>query len=81
MPQSDIFNILKKNITDILVGVEPNRISLEARLVDLGANSIDRMEITVSTMEDMDVKIPITEMGKVSNIGGLVELLYRFQNS
>ena len=81
MEMSEIFEVLKNNIVDVLADVAVEKITLDSRLIDLGANSIDRMEITVSTMEDLDVKVPIVELGKVQNIRGLVEVIHRFKAS
>jgi polyketide biosynthesis acyl carrier protein len=43
---------------------------------DLGANSIDRMDIIVQSMNDLKVKIPMIEFGRLKNIEGIVEVLF-----
>jgi polyketide biosynthesis acyl carrier protein len=48
---------------------------------DLGANSIDRMDIVTQTMEDLAIKIPLVELAKVQNIQELVDLLYEQKSS
>lgn len=76
--RNDLLQCLKKNILEILPGVEPDKISGAGRLVDLGANSIDRAEIAIRTMEDLSVKIPLIEFAQVQNIAGLLDLFAKY---
>lgn len=76
MNKERIFEIVKKQILDILPVVSITDIELSKQLKDLGANSMDRMEIVISSMEEVGVKIPLLEFAKVANIDGLVTLLY-----
>jgi polyketide biosynthesis acyl carrier protein len=80
MTQDDVFAVVKKNIREVLVHLDGQAIPLEARLKDLGANSLDRAEITIQCLEDLQIKIPLVELGGVENIKGLVELLTRKVN-
>lgn len=80
MTQEDVFAVVKKNIREVLVHLDGQEIPLEARLKDLGANSLDRAEITVQCLEDLQIKIPLVEFGGVTNIEGLVDLLTRKVN-
>lgn len=77
----DLLQCLKKNILEILPSVEPDKISGAGRLVDLGANSIDRAEIAIKTMEDLRVKIPLIEFAQVQNIGGLLDLFAKYTDA
>ena len=76
--KSDIFQSLTKIILETLPDVEAGKISASGRLVDLGANSIDRAEIAIRTMEDLNVKIPLVEFAKVPNIGELIDLFSKY---
>jgi len=75
MTQDEVFIVVKKNIREILFDLADEDIAIEASLVDLGANSMDRADITVSCMEDLNLKIPMVEFGGLNNIQGLVDLL------
>lgn len=75
MNKSEIFEELKKLITEALPYIEPEHIRLGDSLKDLGANSIDRMDIIVGIMEALEVRIPLVEFGKLNNIEGIVDLL------
>ncbi|MEM7346574.1 MAG: acyl carrier protein [Chloroflexota bacterium] len=80
MTQEDVFDVVKKNIRDVLYELEGQDIPLEASLKDLGANSIDRADIAVQCVEDLQIKIPMVEFANVKNIEDLVKLLTRKVN-
>ena len=80
MTQDDVFNVVKKNIREVLAHLNGQEIPIEASLKDLGANSLDRADITVQCMEDLQIKIPLVEFGGINNIEGLVNLLTRKVN-
>jgi acyl carrier protein len=44
---------------------------------DLGASSLDLVEIVSLSMRELKVKVPRSELATLNNIGGLVDLLYR----
>ncbi|MCT4598819.1 MAG: phosphopantetheine-binding protein [Vallitalea sp.] len=77
MSREDILNIVKKCIEDILGDV--GEIDINKSLKDYGANSIDRADITMDSMEAIGCKIPLVEFGNVSNIQGLVDVFYEKQ--
>lgn len=76
MTKPEIFEILKQNIQYFLPDISEELITIEESLKNLGANSIDRMEIITKTMEDLQVKFPLVELGKLTNIEGLIDFLY-----
>ncbi|MCB0191368.1 MAG: acyl carrier protein [Anaerolineae bacterium] len=80
MTQDEVFNVVKKNIRDVLAHLNGHEIPIEASLKDLGANSLDRADITIQCMEDLQIKIPLVEFGGINNIEGLVKLLTRKVN-
>lgn len=76
MDKEDIFQIIKNNIADIVPEILEKGIKIEDSLKDLGANSVDRMDIVIKTMETLGIKIPLVELGRAANIQSLVDLLY-----
>jgi polyketide biosynthesis acyl carrier protein len=79
LTQTQIFELVKKNIVEILPKTQADLIVPDQSLVDLGANSVDRMEIVTLSMEDLGVKIPLMSFAKVFNIESLVEVLFTNQ--
>lgn len=76
MDKEYIIEILKESIIEILSDITEEEIILSDSLRDLGANSVDRMDIIVQCMKELKVKIPMTEFGNIKNMNELVELFY-----
>ncbi|MCX7920827.1 MAG: acyl carrier protein [Clostridia bacterium] len=76
MTKEQIFELVKNSIREMVPEINTDNVRIEQSLRDLGVNSIDRMDIVIKCMEDLNLKIPLVEFGKVKNIAGIVELLY-----
>jgi polyketide biosynthesis acyl carrier protein len=76
MKFDQIFKIVQDSIMDILPDIQREEINIEDSLANLGANSIDRMDIIINSMEGLGLKIPLIEFGELKNIKGIVNLLY-----
>ena len=77
MTKEQIFEIVKKNINIILPDIDIDSVKIEDSLKDdIGANSIDRMDILVQSMKDLGIKIQMVEFGKAKNIQGIVDILF-----
>jgi polyketide biosynthesis acyl carrier protein len=76
-----IFEVVKANTLKVLCDVPPESITPEVALGDLGANSVDRVEVVMYSMEDLGLKVPPAELHGVSNLRGLVDLLHRHASS
>ncbi|QRN93159.1 acyl carrier protein [Archangium violaceum] len=81
MTKNEIFEVVKKNILEVLSDVSADQIRVDCQLKDLGANSIDRVEITTMSMEALGINIPLVDLAGVSNIQGLVDQLYEKSQS
>ncbi len=73
----EVFNVVKKHLTDICENVDPSAVVREASMKDLGASSLDIVEIVSSSMRELRVRVPRSELSKLTNIGGLVDLLHQ----
>lgn len=78
MNKEMIFEKLKSKIIEIMDDDLENEadITMEASLRELGANSIDRMDIIMDMCDELGVKIPMTDFSDIKNIGGMVDLFY-----
>ena len=76
MSREKIFSLIKHNVYEILPDIDTSNIGINNSLKDLGANSIDRMEIITMTMEDLNIKLSLIELGKAKNINDLVNIFY-----
>jgi polyketide biosynthesis acyl carrier protein len=76
MTKGEILHVIRENVLEILEDIPPETISTDKRLKDLGANSVDRAEIVAMTMERLDIRVPLVELGQVKSIGGLIDFLF-----
>ncbi|SMO91362.1 acyl carrier protein [Melghirimyces algeriensis] len=82
MTRDEIFNIIKNHSCEVIPELVSHQFLPHDRLTDLGANSVDRAEIVMMTLEALDLQIPPAELSAVRNIGELAEMLYqRLQKS
>lgn len=75
MTEDEIFAIIIDNTREVLPELEAHDFKKDDRLRDLGANSIDRSEIVMMTLETLELEIPLVELGGVENIGELAATL------
>jgi len=75
MNKDKIFEMIKITVNDILPDVDLEQITMDDSLKDIGANSVDRMDIIIDVMEKLDLKIPFMEFGELKNIREIVNLL------
>jgi len=75
MTKEHVYEVVREVIMEVLPEVTPEQVSIDKSLKDLGANSIDRMEVVTMSMESLGVKIPLMSFAQVANIEGLVDVL------
>ena len=78
LDKQEIFNVIKANTIKILPDVRPEDVNIEGSLTDLGANSIDRVEIVMYSLQELGLKIPTPELHGLKNLRGLVDLFHRY---
>ncbi|KAF6578102.1 MULTISPECIES: acyl carrier protein [Paenibacillus] len=76
MHKEEVFDIVKRCIREVLPELQDHTFEYSDRLVDLGADSVDRAEIVNKTMETLSLNIPRVELSGVKNIGELTDALY-----
>lgn len=76
MEKRELFNIVIENVKQVLPFLENHEFKESDKLIELGANSVDRLEIVMLTLEALSLKIPLLETVGAKNIGELVELLH-----
>jgi len=76
MIRKDVLAVVTKHIVDVTEGVTPDRIDRAMSMKDLGINSLDIVEVVSASMRELKVKVPRSELSKLTNIDGLVDLLF-----
>jgi acyl carrier protein len=77
MEKSHIQAVVVKHLCDAVEGLKAEGLDTARSMKDLGANSLDIVEVVSSSMRELKVKIPRAELAKLTNIDQLVDLLHR----
>jgi acyl carrier protein len=76
MTKELILATVKKHLLDAVEGLDETQIDPGKSMKDLGANSLDIVEVVSCTMRELKIKVPRSELSKLTNIDGLVDLLH-----
>jgi acyl carrier protein len=71
-----ILSVIKRHIATVVEDVDVEAIDTSRSMKEYGANSLDIVEVVSHTMRELKVKVPRTELSKLTNIDGLADLLY-----
>ena len=75
MSSEEILEKVKAIIVEQL-GVTDNSVTMEASFIDdLGADSLDIVELVMAIEEEFDIEIPDTDAEKVVTVGDVVEYI------
>jgi acyl carrier protein len=70
-----VFDKIKKIIVEQL-GVEEDDVTMESSFIDdLGADSLDIVELIMALEEEFDLEIPDSEAEKISTVGDVVDYI------
>jgi polyketide biosynthesis acyl carrier protein len=72
----DVFNIIVNHTREILPDLEHHAFQPTDSLRALGANSVDRADILMMTLETLSLNVPLVEMAKAENIGELARIIH-----
>jgi len=76
MNKDDIFNIIIEHSCEVIPDLSTHAFQRDDQLSELGANSMDRADIIIMTLESLSLRIPLLAVAKAKNIGELTDLLY-----
>ncbi|MFK4156422.1 acyl carrier protein [Streptomyces fungicidicus] len=76
MPDTRVFDLIVEHTREVIPELEGHRFAPSDSLRDLGANSIDRAEIIVMTLESLSMSIPLVELADAKNVGELADLIH-----
>lgn len=75
MSSEEIFEKIKAIIVEQL-GVTENSVTMEASFIDdLGADSLDIVELIMAIEEEFDIEIPDSDAEKVVTVGDVVDYI------
>ena len=79
MDANDVFEIVVTQIKAVLPETTNHAFVKSDRLVELGANSIDRAEIVLLSLETLGVAVPIHELAKYATLGELASAIANYR--
>lgn len=74
MTRTELLELIARHTREIVPGLDEHQFVASDRLVDLGANSIDRAEIAMLVQESLGLSVPRVELFGPKNIGELADL-------
>lgn len=75
MSSEEVFDKVKEIIVEQL-GVAENAVTVEASFIDdLGADSLDIVELIMALEEEFDIEIPDADAEKVVTVGDVVDYI------
>ena len=74
--RDQVLHVVKKHVLATVDGLPEAQFDPSKSMKDLGANSLDMVEVVSCAMRELKVKVPRSELSKLTNIGGLVDLLH-----
>ena len=72
-----VLEVVKGHLVDTIEELEGVEIDPSKSMKDLGANSLDIVEVVSCSMRELKVKVPRSELNKLTNIDELVNMLHK----
>jgi len=76
MKHEEIFDIIVRHTCEVIPALQDHHFQEDDSLRDLGANSIDRSEIVMMTLESLSLNIPLILIARAQNIGELATIIH-----
>ena len=77
MTREHVLEVVTRHLVDTIEELEGVEIDPAKSMRDLGANSLDIVEVVSASMRELKVKVPRDQLNKLTNIDELVELLHK----
>src|ERR1700722_14407215 len=75
-----VYAVVKRHLLETIDDLREDQIDPVRSMKDLGANSLDIVEVVSLSMRELKVKVPRAELARLTNFDGLVDLLYTVAN-
>jgi polyketide biosynthesis acyl carrier protein len=76
MSIDEVFAVITRHACEVLPELEGHQFHFGDTLRALGANSVDRSEIVMMSLESLSLNLPLRETVQAQNIGELAGLLH-----
>ena len=75
MDREQVAAVVIKHLIDVVGDLKPSDVDMSRSMKDFGANSLDMVEVVSCAMRELKVKVPRSELSKLTDMNGLVDLL------
>lgn len=76
MNQQGVLAVIIRHAREVVPRLQDHQFRREDSLRELGANSVDRSEIVMLTLESLCLRVPLIEVARAENIGELASILH-----
>ena len=77
MEREEIESVVRKHVASVVGDLKPSDLDMSRSMKDLGATSLDMVEVVSLAMRELNVKVPRPELNRLTNMDGLVDLLHK----
>jgi acyl carrier protein len=81
MEREQILNVVIKQLRLNVEGLEERDIDPSKSMLDLGASSLDVVEIVSASMRELQIRVQRTQLANLKNINELVDLFHRVKQN
>jgi acyl carrier protein len=74
MSREEMFQVVKGNIREIVEGAKDVEIREDQSMRDLGADSLEIVEVVSRSMKQLRIKVPRTQLSGATNLKDLLDL-------
>jgi acyl carrier protein len=75
MDREQVAAVVIKYLVEVVGDLKASDIDMSRSMKDFGANSLDMVEVVSCAMRELKVKVPRSELSKLTNMNDLVDLL------
>jgi acyl carrier protein len=79
MDKKQIFEMLLNNLQETIPDLADTKVELHQTMAEIGANSLDVVEVVSTTMREVKVRLPRETLQDLANVGALVDALHDAQ--
>ncbi|MGJ7907995.1 acyl carrier protein [Actinopolyspora sp. H202] len=76
MSKQHVFDLIVEHTREVLPELDNHHFEITDSLRDLGANSMDRAEIIMMTLEKISITVPLVEFADANNMGELADRIH-----
>jgi acyl carrier protein len=79
MEKAEIMTVLMKNLKQAVPDLTVDTLQPTQSMKEVGANSLDIVDVVSTTMRQLKVKIPREQLSTIKTVGALVDALHAAQ--